>query len=203
MKIFATGMQRTGLMSLTAALNRIGVRAYQFPKELYDDVGHELISKFDAFVDFPVPLLYRKLDESYPGSKFIHTIRDETAWLRSVEWLFTTGAIKFAWANHHYADLFHGDFYGVTEFDEAVFIERYRRYNEEVMTYFSDRPEDFMVIDLTAGQGYERVCPFLGLAIPEFPFPHTNQSEGLYRSLARKLKDRLVRGKRRGRITSG
>ncbi len=197
MKVFGAGLQRTGLSSLTRALTGVGVRTKQFPKELYDDVRHELMQQFDGFTDFPIPLLYQKLDEAYPGSKFIHTVRDEAAWLRSVHWLFTTGALKFNWANHHYADLFHGEFYGVTTFDETIFMEKYRAYNQEVRDYFAERPADLLLIDITAGDGYEQICPFLGLPPPSQPFPHTNQRESRYQVVARRLRRRVRRLRKR------
>lgn len=197
MKVFSTGLQRTGTMSLTRALNRIGFRAKQFPKELYQDIQHPIINEYDAFTDFPIPLLYQALDQAYPGSKFIHTIRDEDKWLKSVRWLFTTGRIKFNVTENNYAQTFHQHFYGTTHFDEAVFLTRYRAYNKEVAAYFADRPEDYLVINLTEGEGYEKICPFLGVPVPDQPFPYSNKSEGSFQVRLRKFRRQTMRRVRR------
>lgn len=37
-----------------------------------------------ALCDPPIPILYEKLDQAYPGSKFILTVRNEDKWLTSV-----------------------------------------------------------------------------------------------------------------------
>ena len=38
MKVFGVGYQRTGTTSLAQALNMLGVKTLQFPKELYYDI---------------------------------------------------------------------------------------------------------------------------------------------------------------------
>lgn len=201
MKIFGTGLQRTGTMSLTTALKKLNYQANQFPKELYTDIHHPIIDEFDAFTDFPIPILYKVLDRTYPGSKFIHTIRDEQKWLKSVHWLFTTGSIKFNTDKNEYAHTFHQAFYGSSEFDEELFLSRYREHNEEVEAYFAERPHDFLKINLAEGACYEKICAFLGVPIPEEPFPYTNQREGItrirFRKFHRRTKNKIRRLYRR------
>jgi hypothetical protein len=41
-----------------------------------------------------------------------------------------------------------------------------------VKEYFRDRPDDLLVMNICAGEGWEKLCPFLGLAIPKVKFPH-------------------------------
>jgi len=197
MKLFGTGLQRTGTMSLTAALNVLDFRAKQFPKELYPNINHPIINEYDAFTDFPIPLLYKELDKAYPGSKFIHTIRDEQRWLNSVRWLFTTGSIKFNVVENTYAHTFHQAFYGTTQFDVALFLNRYREYNEEVVAHFAERPNNLLIINLAEGDGYEKICPFLGVPIPDEPFPHANKQEGIARIRFRKFRRQSSRKLRR------
>jgi hypothetical protein len=40
-----------------------------------------------------------------------------------------------------------------------------------VREHFADRPGDLLVLDITAGEGWDRLCPFLGLPEPGVPFP--------------------------------
>ncbi len=42
-----------------------------------------LAAEYDAFQDNPWPLVYRRMDALYPGSKFILTVRDPDRWLES------------------------------------------------------------------------------------------------------------------------
>ncbi len=187
MKVFGVGFQRTGTTSLSAALNTLGIKTLQFPKELYDDIDHDVIREFDGFTDDPVTLLYKELDKRHPESKFIHTIRDEKTWIKSIHWLLTTGKVKFKESFTKYGDEFNMKLFGTTEYDEKLFLETYRKYNEEVFNYFSNRSDDFLVIDLTKGEGFEKLCPFLGKPLPDRPFPHRNKQEAVWKIYGRKV----------------
>jgi hypothetical protein len=46
-----------------------------------------------------------------------------------------------------------------------------------VAAHFAGRPEDLLTLDLCAGEGWERLAPFLGWErVPERPFPWENRS---------------------------
>lgn len=124
--------------------------------------------KFQALQDVPWAALYKELDDAYPNSKFILTERDEEEWLNS--------ALKHFKDN--YFDL-HKWLYGegVMAGNEALYLERYRRHNKEVREYFKNRPEDFLVMNLKAGDGWETLCHFLKLPIPNKPFPYENKGK--------------------------
>jgi Sulfotransferase domain len=175
-KVFGTGWQRTGTTSFGQALNVLGIRTRQYPWPLLDDLNHPIISNFDGFCDNPIPLIYRDLDRLHPRSKFIHTVRDEEDWLQSVRWLMTVGAKKFRWNRLPKAWEMIDRLYGTREYDEKVFRSSYRRHNEDVLAYFSDRADDLLLIDITKGDGFEKICPFLGLPVASQSFPHANTS---------------------------
>lgn len=192
MKVFGTGMQRTGTTSLARALRVLGIKTRDCPVALYRDIDADVIREFDAFADNPIPLLYKKLDERHPGAKFIHTERDEQGWLRSVEWLFTVGAVKFNWAEHEEFAWFHRDLYGTTEFDADVFLAKYRSHNREVREHFAGREDDLLLLDISRGEGFEKICPFLGLDVPDQPFPHGNKRESMLRVRLKKVLHRIL-----------
>jgi len=179
MKVFGIGMQRTGLTSLTGALNQLGVKSIQCPAQLFDDRHHDISREYDGFLDNPVQLLYKELDREYPNSKFIFTTRDEAGWLKSIEWLFTTGAIKFKEAKKLF-DPFHQQFYGTTRFDEKKFLDKFRSYHQEVLDYFADRPDDFLILNIKERDAFQKLCRFLDKPMPEHGhFPHRNKREGI------------------------
>ena len=35
--------------------------------------------------------------------------------------------------------------------------------------------DDLFVLDVRGGEGWEKLCPFLGLNVPDVPFPHANE----------------------------
>ncbi len=176
-KVFGIGFQRTGTSSLTRALNTLGIPTVQLPRPLYDDLDDPIIERYRGFTDVPIPLLYQQLDERHPGSKFIHTVRDEEAWLASVEWLFTTGRLKFKESHERHGNQLNREVFGRDSFDRAHFLEIYRAHNSDVRRYFADRPDDCLTIDVTAGEGFEALCPFLGLPLPAESFPHRNKRQ--------------------------
>ncbi len=192
-KIFGTGWQRTGTTSLASALTMLGIPTRQYPWELLDDPHHSILEKFQAFTDNPIPLLFRQLDARFPGSRFIHTQRDEAGWLKSVEWLMTVGEKKFGFERLPKGYEMFDRLYGTRAFDPDLFLGRYRRHNESVREYFADRHEDILYLDITAGEGFEPICAFLGMPQPAIPFPHKNFQEPLWRGHLRRLMIRVRR----------
>ncbi len=179
MKVFGIGLQRTGLTSLTGALNQLGIKSVQCPKPLFEDLHHDIIREYDGFIDNPVQLLYKELDRAYPDSKFVFTTRDEAGWLESVKWLFTTGAIKFKEAKEQF-DPFHERLYGTTEFDAQKFSDTFRRYTRDVKDYFAERHDDLLMLNIKDEDAFERLCRFLDRPVPaKGHFPHRNKREGI------------------------
>jgi 3'(2'), 5'-bisphosphate nucleotidase len=69
------------------------------------------------------------------------------------------------------------DLYGTNVFDEAKFANGYERFVAGVMEYFRGRPGDLLVLNVAAGEGWDRLCPFLGKAVPDMPFPKANVTQ--------------------------
>jgi hypothetical protein len=186
MKIFGVGLSRTGTTSLTKALRMLGYRTVHFP------TSDEQIARHDAATDASVAYRFEELDRAYPGSKFILTVRDEEAWLRSYE-QFRDQQTRIGrnWPMMRVARAVRLAVYGTEEFDRERWREGYRRHNQRVREYFADRPGDLLVMDITRGEGWEKLCPFLGKPAPGAPFPFTNKSKRLFRLLPRGLTQAL------------
>lgn len=186
-KIFGIGLSKTGTTSLTCALRMLGYRAKHFPFTTvrYDGAGQraicfEKIDRYGALTDTPIPAIYKELDERYPGSKFILTVRDMETWLRSCRrhhvW---PGRFVSDRAIGHRAQMksilsLHLDLYGAVWFDEHAFRQAHEQHMMDVRAYFQDRPEDLLIMDFGRGDGWEVLCPFLGRPLPEEPFPKRN-----------------------------
>jgi hypothetical protein len=176
-KVFCIGFHKTGTSSMTVALRKLGYRVTG-PNGVHDpniadnlwNVIDEALASFDAFQDNPWPLVYKELDQRLPGSKFILTERDPEAWLRSQVKHFGTRTTPMR-------QLIYGEHAGCPEGNESVYIERYRAHGREVRDYFKDRPQDLLIMDVTAGDGWEVLCQFLGHDAPDEPFPRANTAE--------------------------
>ena len=142
-------------------------------------MAFRFVEQYDAFRDIPWCVIYKELDKKYPGSKFILTLRPTEKWIKSqVDHFGIKTRPLFEWV------------YGVgyPKGNEDIFIARYERHNKEVLEYFKDRPDDLLVLRLTEGDGWEKLCPFLHKDIPNIAFPHENRGVDRARRKTRKIR---------------
>ena len=183
-KVFGLGLSKTGTSSLTEALNLLGIPAAHYPHDelTYRELraGHyrlSILEELQAASDITVAPFYAQLDTAFPGSKFILTVREKEAWLRSCE---THWRLLMQW-QENFPDFkrFHefacAATYGAIEFSRERFSYVYDTHARNIRDYFRERPGDLLVMDICAGEGWEQLCPFLGLAAPPRPFPHANE----------------------------
>ena len=176
-KIFCIGLSKTGTTSLAAALgilgykvrDNIGVTRY-VPGDL-SCIDPKELDTHNAFTDTPIPSFYKQLDAKYPDAKFILTIREKDAWLKSCKKQFTQRHAEAR--NEAVNDLFL-DMYGCTYFDEENFTVGYNKFVAGVQEYFQDRPNDLLILDLGDGDEWNKLCQFLGKPVPDIPFPVAN-----------------------------
>ena len=175
MRVFGIGLSRTGTSSLNSALEMLGFRARHFPSLTLFPVGLRIrrreLERYDALTDLPVALFFRELDRRFPGSKFVHTVRDVESWLESCA-RYRRFAPDFQASRRVLA--LRRQIYGTTHFDPERFRATHARHHEDVRAWFADRPGDLLELDITQGQGFELLCPFLGKELPAAGFPHRN-----------------------------
>jgi hypothetical protein len=183
-KVFGLGLSKTGTSSLTEALNLLGIPAVHYPHDerTYQELlaGHyrlSILEEFQAASDIPVAPFYAQLDRAFPGSKFVLTVREREAWLRSCEvhwrlmdeWLDNFPDFK---RFHEFAC---AASYGTLQFERERFSRAYEEHERNVRDYFRQRPGDLLVLDICGGEGWEKLCPFLELDAPPVAFPHANE----------------------------
>ena len=175
-KVFGIGLNKTGTTTLAECLKHLGYRHTTSNLELTRCVENgdlapvfRYADSYDSFEDWPWPLVYRELDQRFPGSKFILTRRrDAATWLRSLKThALLTGPTEFRRIAYGYA---------VPQGHEAEHLARYETHNAEVCRYFRDRPGDFLEVCWEEGAGWNELCSFLGRQVPDIPFPHANRT---------------------------
>jgi hypothetical protein len=162
MRVIGVGLPKTGTTSLTVACQKLGLRALhntvlaRREMERNDAQGIGLLegrlANYEAFFDGPYAFYVDKLVEQYSAAKFIFHIRDLDTWLRS--------------------STLHNRRKGKPPFRNR-WKEKYRRLTPKVEAAMSK--VDHLIIDVTKGEGWEKLCPFLGVPIPNQPFPHRNK----------------------------
>jgi hypothetical protein len=181
-RIFGIGFQKTATTSLDAALKILGfdsghwesgMWAKTILREMKKTGRSLLMEKHYAVCDLPIAIFYRELDRTYPGSKFILTMRDEVDWLVSMRdhWNYEKNKFRWEWDIYPAANEVHRATYGQAQFDPEVMLARYRQHNADVRQYFKNRPGDLLLMDMTKGAGWNELCPFVERSIPEVPYP--------------------------------
>lgn len=190
-RVICIGWHKTGTSTLGAALLQLGYSVLGCRLDAYYPLAEgdyqgalELTDPFDAVQDVPWAALYRELDDRFPASKFILTVRNERSWMASAKRHFGASKIPL-----------HAWLYGQAclEGNETIYLERYLRHNEEVRAYFADRPDDFLEMDLSRGDGWQELCSFLGDPVPSRTFPHENAAPQSLRG-ARRIRYALRQG---------
>ena len=175
-KVICIGWHKTGTTTLGDALLTLGYEVLGARVDLAEELlkgnmeqALDLAGDFSALQDVPWNALYQELDQAFPGSRFILTVRDEDNWLKS--------AVRHFGARNYDTPIFQW-LYGTGRINgnEQCFLERYQRHNREVREYFRDRPNDLLVYNLEERPGWEPLCRFLQKPIPDKPFPHSNPS---------------------------
>jgi hypothetical protein len=155
-------------------------------------VWPELFDGFQATVDWPGSFFYRELTEFYPDAKVLLSIRDADTWERSMRetiWgvLFGEMLIRDLSRARCRVDskwrgfielmermwLQSGLIPNGTDTDSETMKSAMERFNAEVQeTVPADRLLVWPVSD-----GWEPLCRFLELPVPDTPFPHLNDSK--------------------------
>jgi len=157
------------------------------------------LAGYEVAVDWPACSFYEELMQAFPEAPVILTVRDPAEWYKStrstihgLRWLTTgplpvraafalagpfvpgpAGAVRLA-DRLVWEDTFDGRFE-----DRAYAIELFERHNEAVRRRVP--PERLLVFDVR--EGWAPLCEFLGVEVPEEPFPHLNEASQMRRRL--------------------
>jgi len=177
-KIFCIGLPKTATLSLHFALQHLGYTSSHYPQIAKIiggvngklELGVEEVDKHDAISDLPVAYFYKKLDQFYPGSKFICTIRDQESWLDSASRHFKDPRLNFG-ANRMLTSIFSS-----SRFHKDWWINGYKNHISGIAQHFKDRKEDLMFLNICGGDGWIELCSFLKKEVPKIEtFPDTNK----------------------------
>jgi hypothetical protein len=176
--IFNIGFNRSGTSSLTTALNILNIPSLQYS---YDGITpiesvieknikenkrllESLDTEYNGFTDFTGHKYYKILYDQYPNSKFILTTREFTDWLKS--YIFLTKQME--------PELFNTIDKERKQYMYAV--QRYFDKGYQIRDFFKDKPSQFLEMRICNGEGWEKLCPFLGVDVPDVPFPWENKT---------------------------
>lgn len=198
LKVIGAGLGRTGTLTLKTALERLGfspchhmveVFAHPEQREFWRRAAEgeavdweEIFAAYQASVDWPSCHFYRQLADRYPDAKVILSLRDPRRWYESMsETILKAIALQSQAAEADPAQREANRFIEAIiveqtfggDFSEANVIAAFERHNAQVRATIP--PERLLVFE--AAHGWEPLCRFLGVPVPDTPFPRTNSRE--------------------------
>lgn len=189
-KLFGIGLSKTGTTTLAVALTALDITAIHWRNPLTRSLISDCdLPKFDGFTDITVAERFEQLYSRFPNSKFVYTTRPLESWLASMDehWRHNHGTSDFQeikrtmeecdvyWYGSRFRALNNALY-----FRHESFADAYCAHDRRVRGFFEDKPNArFLEFDVFAGDGWEKLCPFLGIAIPKSPFPWRNNTSSL------------------------
>ena len=182
-RVFGIGLPKTGTKTLGDCFRTLGYKHHSYDMDLAVMVKQNEISrvlniaeKYETFEDWPWFLIYKELDQKFPNSKFILTLRkDAEVYISSLKKHHLRQGIK----NRNFDkpvwwDGVFGFAPDMWDYDKSA--EEYEKHKMEVLEYFKDRPKDLLVVCWENGDGWSELGNFIDRPIPNRPFPHYNAS---------------------------
>jgi len=177
-RIFGIGLNKTGTISLNAALRHLGIDSVhntslcrKIQEEIKSGEFPQSATTHEAILDFPSPTdCYRELAEHFPESKLILTTRDKEEWIRSrIIHVLHNRIVE----HNNWKDI-------DTRSWEAAWDDHHR----EVVQWGQNNPGRLLVMNLEAGDGWKTLCEFLEQPVPQLPFPHHHRGADKLREIA-------------------
>jgi hypothetical protein len=195
--VIGAGFGRTGTLSLKNALERLGHGRCHHMQEVFaapestahweraargENIDWEAIyGDFRSTMDWPGARFWRELLANYPSARVILSTRDPERWYASAHQSIYQANLVSRASELGYDPLarrrcelvnsivwdgtFHGRF-DDKEYALQVFDEHYAAVRRDV-------PAD-RLLEYEVGQGWQPLCDFLGVPVPDEPFPQLN-----------------------------
>lgn len=138
--------------------------------------------RYNSVVDWPTCSFYKELMQEYPDAKILLNVRDPEKWYDSMyETIWAIQTAFPAWfpgivRKIHDEIIWNGNLQGAFASREET-IRVYKDWIEEVKR--SVPAERLLVYEVT--EGWKPLCDFLGVPVPEKPFPHINERKSFLR----------------------
>jgi hypothetical protein len=198
LKVIGAGFGRTGTLSLKAALEILGFAPCYHMVEVFTHAGHSemweaaargetidweaLVGPYQSAVDWPASYFWRELRTLHPDAKIILTERDPEAWYKSIsntifEYMArgasSPPADPIQAAQRKMGRFIVSEKVFGNRFDKEHVLDVYRKNGEAVRR---EVPKDRLLV-FDAPDGWAPLCEFLGVKVPDVPYPLTNTTE--------------------------
>ncbi|MCX7889353.1 MAG: hypothetical protein N2422_06415 [Rhodobacteraceae bacterium] len=202
--VIGSGFGRTGTRSLKEALETLGFGPCHHMEEVFANPAQvplwasavaggavdwsRLYAGYRSQVDWPGAHFWREAAEAFPEAKVVHSVRPDDSWWSSFS--VTIGKLLKHYRSiplpPHVREMLDAmdDAVGVQTFagryhDRDDALAASHRRTAEVRAAIA--PERLLVFDVA--EGWEPLCAFLGVPVPDAPFPHRNDRTEFWANL--------------------
>lgn len=142
----------------------------------------KMYANYNAAVDWPTAAYWEELHEFYPDAKVILTVRSAESWYKSVNNTIRNHQLSRVNATPDLPDYTKSRMQAVTCMDGRLETSEFDK-EEEMKQIFLDHneyvkktvPEDKLLV-MELGEGWDRLCKFLGKEVPDVSYPHVNST---------------------------
>jgi hypothetical protein len=191
LQVIGVGLGRTGTMSLKLALERLGLGPCYHMAELMMNPERTplwiaaadgkpdweaVFAGYSSTTDYPACIYWRELAAAYPKAKLILTKRDKDKWFESTQATIFSEAMTARIVGSPVEPFFHKTVwrdFGKRIHDRAFMTAYFEEHNATVEAEVAKKR--LLVYDVA--QGWEPLCKFLGVPVPDSPFPKVNSRE--------------------------
>lgn len=184
MQVIGSGLGRTGTTSLCRAFEILGYKSIQNDVERLKGAitGSEVAPNFDVFddidavTDVATAIFFEEIYHAHPGAKVVLTIRTEDSWWHSYCGLAkkVQPVIENDCTAREIVQAIRCIAYGSPTPKEFIYRKKFREHNKRVLNNIPE--SDLLVMDVTEGDGWKKLCPFLDVETPTVPFPNLNKT---------------------------
>jgi len=203
-KVIGAGFGRTGTMSIKVALEELGfdkcyhmidVMKNRGHAQFWDDASQGKAVQWDkvfegcqATVDWPGCTFYRELMKKYPDAKVLLTVREPETWydsMYSTVYQLRHGALgwltPFVPSLKAMPKMLQHLIWGGT-FDDRFEDKQYaiKLFNDHIAEVKRVVPPERLLV-YSVKEGWDPLCRFLDVPIPQTPFPHVNSKADIQR----------------------
>jgi hypothetical protein len=197
LKVIGAGLGRTGTLSLKLALEHIGFgpcyHAMELPlakfgrAPLWSDAirgrpdWDAIFDGYQSTTDYPGCCFWRELMDHFPEAKVLLSVRDADAWFDSMSdtllslWFREQGqAGPMGELNRYFSrDIAH------RRADRTFVTDYFKAWNQAVI---DSVPADRLLV-FSAKDGWDPLCAFLDVPVPDAPYPRVNSRDELNQEL--------------------
>jgi hypothetical protein len=194
LNVIGAGLGRTATFSMKFALEHLGLGPCYHMSEVLAGARRNIAlwldaidgkpdwdTIFDGFqstTDYPACTYWRELANHYPEAKMVLTVRDADNWFDSVSATIFSEEMQGSLAGSPAEAMMQGaifDAFGDRLSDRAFMTDWFERRNQDVIDALP--PERLLVF--SPKEGWGPLCTFLGVPVPDVPFPRVNSREEL------------------------